>query len=111
MSKTTTVSVILGALSYLMFLFVVVRKGLSYLFAVSTAPLLVIFPQLNSPDIGMGGLPLMLLGGVIGIGLFLMGIAGVLKLCKVPFAITPFLAGFFGLSVVVNAVNILLKGF
>jgi hypothetical protein len=109
MSKTTVVSLLLGALSYLFFLFMVLRKGLSYIFAVGTAPLLFLFPQLNDPNMGMSGVPVMLFGGVLGFLIIALSIRGTLKALKVPFSFGSFMAGFFGLAVVVNLVYILFR--
>jgi hypothetical protein len=107
MNRDNLLSYLLGTISYGVFLIIMFTKGLDFIFGVALIPLFYIFPSLNNPSIGMAGLPLWLLGGLLGIFLlpFLFWLIG--KTIKVKVSFGKIILGFLLSAVAANFIKIL----
>lgn len=107
MDKDFVISTGIGTLSYVVFIGVMFSKGLGFIFGLGSAPLVYLFPQLNSPNAGLADLLVWLMSGFIGIALFPFALWCLAKVCKFKIKISGIVMGFLLSAIIANIIKLL----
>ena len=97
----------MGSVSYILFLLVLFTEGINFIQGFVLYPILLVVPGMNNSNLGMAGLPLSLLGLLIGIFLFPIIFICIAKLLRIETSTGKVVMGFLISAVVANIVKLL----